>query len=103
MWRRLHDNSSKHKLSLTEFRGLNAFLTSTQADFRRADAAGAGTLGTADVGRSLSQAGPALPDPQASQSVSSTITGPDLPGRGALGTADVSRSLLTSRPAPCGV
>ena len=58
--RRLHDTGSKHKLSLAEFRDLNTFLTSTQADFRQADAPRAGKLGLEELDGSLKRAGPPL-------------------------------------------
>ncbi|KAK9825630.1 hypothetical protein WJX81_001097 [Elliptochloris bilobata] len=60
---RLHDADGRHKLSLAQFRDLNTFLTSTQADFRRADKSGAGKLGTEEVSGALSQAGYSIDRP----------------------------------------
>lgn len=58
--RRLHDTGSKHKLSLAEFRELNTFLTSTQAEFRQADESRTGKLGLEELDGSLKRAGPPL-------------------------------------------
>ena len=60
MQRRLHDTGNKHKLSLAEFRELNTFLTSTQAEFRKADESRAGKLGLEELDGSLKRAGPPL-------------------------------------------
>uniref|UniRef100_A0A6U2H5F0 EF-hand domain-containing protein n=1 Tax=Chlamydomonas euryale TaxID=1486919 RepID=A0A6U2H5F0_9CHLO len=51
------DSSGSRALTLTEFQSLHQFLTSTTDKFKRADVRQAGTLGVAEVGASLREAG----------------------------------------------